>query len=765
MNPRIVILMAVVLFTGALTDTLVMQIPPDFFVNPETGQPDVVIVVGSKAAFEDVMSATLLATKIGAECNELGELTLPEIHRTVHRGITLLFSDASGWANTLSDVERIGYPTVDVPDALLYKEWEHTPTTYTLPLWWFDDPHGFWGNNDQHFDPWETHEEIQVRFDVIPYSADTECVSCLHGNDISFHPIPGHRFSDWYAIPGLIYRADNIFPPPMIRVEPQYAQSTEGHFPVDLEPYTALFVPELWMVVHDRLPQFTLLNTVYTVVDAGPVLDINLHTGEKGSLHGMPYLITGTPHFDAPVYLYKNKPMDFHVDSARYTVELKEVDIDHNKALIDIYIEGELLDSFWMALSPLDFVVTLTSPRKRKEGFPQGSHSESFPFIDYDTCSDLNNNGELDPGEITNVITYDYNTDGIPDYHKWVIGTAEASIWADYTWFYYTDENYIPWLLFNTVDFAIQGFKVFIGAQGVVGLEIKVYWLENDKWWYTHLCADPWAIKPNYQIVLDAYQSGWDHIDDTNSYVYQPPGTGVWPPLGLKTWAEAGNCMFCGNGFLDANDGHTGYEYNCTAALFPERWVPEQCDLDRDENTTCDCRTSDWLLIESCTDSCDIEDPVIWHGPGIPVVELNVFLCESMCAPGYVEKWPVHGPHVEDPPYFAIEVFNVCFCGENGIDYTTIMIDMKENNIVVLEKEFDFAEWKTICGQNLILIGGPVANTIVRQLVDEGISTVEWTTSPGEWEYIEEYTCGILVVAGADRDATRIAVLEIIDYL
>jgi len=52
MNPRIVILMAVVFLTGALTDTLVMQIPSDFFVNPETGQPDVVIVVGSKAAFD-----------------------------------------------------------------------------------------------------------------------------------------------------------------------------------------------------------------------------------------------------------------------------------------------------------------------------------------------------------------------------------------------------------------------------------------------------------------------------------------------------------------------------------------------------------------------------------------------------------------------------------------------------------------------------------------------------------------------------------------
>ncbi|MBU7024305.1 MAG: S-layer protein, partial [Theionarchaea archaeon] len=66
-----------------------------------------------------------------------------------------------------------------------------------------------------------------------------------------------------------------------------------------------------------------------------------------------------------------------------------------------------------------------------------------------------------------------------------------------------------------------------------------------------------------------------------------------------------------------------------------------------------------------------------------------------------------------------------------------------------------------------ILIGGPVANIVVKQLVDEGISTVDWATSPGEWEYITDPygDCDILIIAGADRDATRDAAQDLIDQL
>lgn len=60
-----------------------------------------------------------------------------------------------------------------------------------------------------------------------------------------------------------------------------------------------------------------------------------------------------------------------------------------------------------------------------------------------------------------------------------------------------------------------------------------------------------------------------------------------------------------------------------------------------------------------------------------------------------------------------------------------------------------------------------VVNNIVKQLVDEGISTVDWETSLGEWEYIKApYSgCDVLIVAGADRDATRAAVQLLIDGL
>ncbi|MBU7027775.1 MAG: S-layer protein [Theionarchaea archaeon] len=101
-------------------------------------------------------------------------------------------------------------------------------------------------------------------------------------------------------------------------------------------------------------------------------------------------------------------------------------------------------------------------------------------------------------------------------------------------------------------------------------------------------------------------------------------------------------------------------------------------------------------------------------------------------------------------------------------EYTAITpADIDETGLVMLDTELDFAGRKAACDYNLILIGGPVANIIVKQLVDEGISTVDWAASPGEWEYIEApYDgCDILIIAGSDRDATRAAAQSLIDQL
>lgn len=87
--------------------------------------------------------------------------------------------------------------------------------------------------------------------------------------------------------------------------------------------------------------------------------------------------------------------------------------------------------------------------------------------------------------------------------------------------------------------------------------------------------------------------------------------------------------------------------------------------------------------------------------------------------------------------------------------------------LIIVDTEVDFAHWKTVCDYNLILVGGPVANIIVNQLVDEGVSLVTWAISPGEWEYIKAPYggCTILIVAGADRDATCGATQSLIQWM
>lgn len=66
---------------------------------------------------------------------------------------------------------------------------------------------------------------------------------------------------------------------------------------------------------------------------------------------------------------------------------------------------------------------------------------------------------------------------------------------------------------------------------------------------------------------------------------------------------------------------------------------------------------------------------------------------------------------------------------------------------------------------NLILIGGPVANNIVAGLVQRGVSKVDWYTSQGEIEYIPNGLYpgrDVIIVAGADREKTRDAVVKLI---
>jgi hypothetical protein len=409
-------------------------------------------------------------------------------------------------------------------------------------------------------------------------------------------------------------------------------------------------------------------------------------------------------------------------------------------------------------------------------GFSSNLQQMEFPFEDYPICDDVNGSGVLDPGEMTNIDNMPGETTWEDNFSMWIVDYVGGDVWAMCTWEYYTDDHDHIWRLFGVTDFVIDGTRIFTDDHGN-GVEIQVYWLENQKIWYNDLCSDPWSTEPDdYQLFFDAYQAGWDEIQG-NACVYQPPGTGLWPPSGLNLWSTlSGNNITVGNGFLDCNDGHSGYEYyqDVTGTYFPEQY-----DLDRDKGKTNDCRDTSCTIQEDCQDQYDIEDPVVLHGAGPIVVEINICLCEKICAPrGHA--WSIPGPSHGGSAYFTVEVSDVTLCDKDGIDYNTIMeevqttdyyeispADIDRTGLVVLDTDINFTAWKAACSHNVILIGGPVANSIVNQLVNEGISTVDWATSPGEWEYIAAPygDCHILIVAGADREATQTAVQALIDCL
>ncbi|MFQ6088600.1 MAG: S-layer protein [Candidatus Methanofastidiosia archaeon] len=187
--------------------------------------------------------------------------------------------------------------------------------------------------------------------------------------------------------------------------------------------------------------------------------------------------------------------------------------------------------------------------------------------------------------------------------------------------------------------------------------------------------------------------------------------------------------------------------------------------------------------------------------------EMNIKLCDTFelvrCTTKYIFDGPNH--------YFKIDLTDISWDDNNdgirdvgawldpdpltpgdetwqfgfddGIDFKTIMeisagsydrviqVDIDEASLVKLDIEITDMD-KAL--YNLIMIGGPVHNLAVRELVDLGIfpddgSPVDWMyTSAGDYKlYTNPYGTGkdVLVVAGADREATRLAAEQLVANL
>ncbi|MCD6560008.1 MAG: S-layer protein, partial [Palaeococcus sp.] len=125
-------------------------------------------------------------------------------------------------------------------------------------------------------------------------------------------------------------------------------------------------------------------------------------------------------------------------------------------------------------------------------------------------------------------------------------------------------------------------------------------------------------------------------------------------------------------------------------------------------------------------------------------------------AEAYVAIDPIHTDWEEIATVKPGETFDDPDTGDSymveaeGSSYTKITPVPPAEPITLLDSEVDVNNVTS----NLILVGGPVANSVTAYLVDQGLSTVDWTASEGDLEYIENAfgDYDVLIVAGKARE-------------
>ncbi|MBU7023437.1 MAG: DNRLRE domain-containing protein [Theionarchaea archaeon] len=260
------------------------SIPHSFFVDLN-GHQNCLIVVGEHADASDIIEASRLAVTIGELYSPKQEIPVVKevdvTHDNVHPGACIV----------------------------------ETPLQLST-LWWFDDyDSGVYGNGNTKFDPWETHEEIQLFID------DIKEVDPLLG------VLVGNNYLDFSTI----YRIDNVRCPPYVWVY-SYVEGTRGEHITGFQnqQVRSYAIIDPYFVYRGYLPEVCIFGTTYKVVYISSSV-----------------LITGNPHLKY-VYLYKDQPFR----TEEFTISLLDVDVDHNKCYLSVQGSG-VREEFWMVLDPL----------------------------------------------------------------------------------------------------------------------------------------------------------------------------------------------------------------------------------------------------------------------------------------------------------------------------------------------------------------------------------------------------------------------------
>ncbi len=272
---------AILILAPLLGSGLYESIPDSFFVDLN-GRQNCLIVVGEQADASDIIEASRLAVA-------LGELSA---------------------AKEIPVVEEVFITYENVPPGTCVVV---TPLQLDT-LWYFDD-FGVYGNGNDRFELWETHEEIQL------YIEDIKEL------DPFFMALKGNGFLDFSTI----YRVDNVRTLPYVWVT-SYTEGVKGQHITGLQYHEqrSYAIVDPYFVVNGYIPEICLFDTIYKVI----YIDSSL-------------LVTGIPHLEY-VYVYEDQPFT----AGEFTISLLDVDVDHNKCYLRV--EGSQTGGeFWMVLDPL----------------------------------------------------------------------------------------------------------------------------------------------------------------------------------------------------------------------------------------------------------------------------------------------------------------------------------------------------------------------------------------------------------------------------
>ncbi len=650
----------------------------DFFINPETGEPNAIIVVGANAAASDVTAASWIAAQMGSMAHY--DEVIPQYETATWTSIKPYVDDNNN-ATYNCDAIAVGDTLGDFNDL---------PYVKLSSLWWDDK------DEDGLLEKDESREEVFVNFTQDPMTG--------------IYPI-----IDLYD---LQYRT-------VIEDDPTF---------------------KVWFGGEDNTTPYALVDDPVTVKWLGSFYDI-IGWGYD-AVSGDDYIVYGTPHYSENECRGDDE-MIFDVGETKefygWEITLDDINIYENK--VQWLIKGPNDET------PCEYITAISGyPPDIPPELWDDRHRHCLASVQLKSC--------------------EYDVIGITD-------TICDMDWEVPITLY---ENNQPVTTVNATltIFALDTVKTFVGAAGHNKAVARLYALENYGILHDAICIKPCGESDNqWDLDIVWHHSGVSSLGTEAEYVDHDDGD---PDFG--DWVDV-NTNFVD---LDGDDAVTAGKAG------PWDIVPWSQNNSQDE--------------EGLDYYDDREAPPGTYGDpdGVEVaiaMKLHTLIDIRICGASQTIQLctfdvPMCGPDdffvntgdakvylsltvddSDDPNHNNLEIsngFSMEQKTEKEPKVVTHFVEIDPMSITVNDDEV--TETMKI-GYNLILVGGPglvvcvgsepkVANMLTKELIDQGLSKVDWSTSLGEYEYIPNAFAegkDVLIVAGADREATRYAVKTLINDL